>query len=291
MIYELIAIIAPVFVCAAIGFGWSRLGRPYDAEFVTALVTNIGAPCLVFSTLSSVEIDVEAFGAMAGVAALTLAATAAAGIVVLRVAGLSMRTFLPSLMFPNVGNMGLPLCLLAFGETGLVLAIAYFTVCSVGQMTLGAGMAAGATSVREVMRVPVIYAVLLALPFMIWNADPPDWLANTTRLLGGILIPLMLISLGISLAKLRVRSLKRSLALSLARLVFGFAVGVGVAEAFGLEGIARGVVILQSTMPTAVFNYLFSLRYGREHEEVAGIVMISTTLSFATLPLLLWFVL
>ena len=218
MIYELLAIIAPVFVCAAIGYGWSRLGRPFDAEFVTTLVTNIGAPCLVFSTLSSVEIDVEAFGAMAGVAAFTVAATTAAGIVVLRVAGLSMRTFLPSLMFPNVGNMGMPLCLLAFGETGLALAIAYLTVCSVGQMTLGAGMAAGATSVRQVMQVPVIYAVLLALPFMIWNADPPVWLANTTRLLGGILIPLMLISLGISLAKLRVGSLKRSLALSLVRL-------------------------------------------------------------------------
>jgi len=291
MIYELIAIIAPVFVCAAIGCGWSRIGPPYDAEFVTALVTNIGAPCLVFSTLSSVEIDVEAFGAMAGVATLTVAVTAAAGIVVLWATGLSMRTFLPSLMFPNVGNMGLPLCMLAFGETGLALAIAYFTVCSVGQMTLGAGMAAGATSVQQVLQVPVIYAVLLALPFMIWNAHPPDWLANTTRLLGGILIPLMLISLGISLAKLRVGSLKRSFVLSLLRLVFGFAVGLGVAEAFDLEGVARGVLIVQSSMPTAVFNYLFSLRYWREPEEVAGMVMISTTLSFATLPLLLWFVL
>ena len=291
MIYELIAIIAPVFVCAAIGYGWARLGRPYDAEFVTALVANIGAPCLVFSTLSSVEIDVEAFGTMAGVSALAVAASAAAGFVVLRAAGLSVRTFLPSLMFPNVGNMGMPLCLFAFGETGLALAIAYFSVCAIGQMTLGAGIAAGAISARQVLRVPVIYAVLLALPFMMWSVDPPDWLANTTRLLGGILIPLMLISLGISLAKLRVGSLKRSLALSLARLVFGFAVGVGLAEAFGLEGIARGVLILQSTMPTAVFNYLFSLRYGREPEEVAGMVMISTTLSFATLPLLLWFVL
>ena len=291
MIYELIAIIAPVFLCAAIGYGWSRIGPPYDAEFVTALVTNIGAPCLVFSTLSNVEIDVKAFGAMAGVSVVTVAVTAAASMVLLRVAGLSMRTFLPSLMFPNVGNMGMPLCLLAFGETGLALGIAYFTVCSVGQMTLGAGMAAGATSVRQVMRIPVIYAVLLALPFMIWNVDPPVWLANTTRLLGGILIPLMLISLGISLAKLRVGSLKRSFALSSARLVFGIAVGIGVAEAFGLEGVARGVLILQSTMPTAVFNYLFSLRYGREPEEVAGMVIISTTLSFATLPLLLWFVL
>ena len=291
MIYELIAIIAPVFVCAALGYGWARLERPYDTEFVTTLVTNIGAPCLVFYTLSSVEINAETFGAMAGVSALAVAASAAAGIVVLRAARLSMRTFLPSLMFPNVGNMGMPLCLFAFGETGLALAIAYFAVCSIGQMTLGAGIAAGATSARQVLRVPVVYAVVLALPFMIWGVDPPDWLANTTRLLGGILIPLMLISLGVSLAKLRVGSLGRSSALSLARLVFGFAVGVGLAEAFGFEGTARGVLILQSSMPTAVFNYLFSLRYGREPEEVAGMVMISTVLSFATLPLLLWFVL
>ena len=291
MIYELIAIIAPVFVCAAIGFGWSRLGRPYDAEFVTALVTNIGAPCLVFSTLSSVEIDVEAFGAMAGVAALTLAATAAAGIVVLRVAGLSMRTFLPSLMFPNVGNMGLPLCLLAFGETGLALAIAYFTVCSVGQMTLGAGMAAGATSVREVMRGSrhICGAVGVAVHDLERRSaglagqhhaasgrHPDSADANFARYFAG------------QAARQKPEAQLGPVA---GTLVFGFAVGVGVAEAFGLEGIARGVVILQSTMPTAVFNYLFSLRYGREHEEVAGIVMISTTLSFATLPLLLWFVL
>ena len=64
-----------------------------------------------------------------------------------------------------------------------------------------------------------------------------------------------------------------------------------LAWAFGLEGVERGVVILQSAMPVAVFNYLFAAEYGADPEGVAGMVVISTVLSFLSLPLLLWYVL
>ena len=63
MIYELIAIIAPVFVCAALGYGWARLGRPYDTEFVTTLVTNIGAPCLEIHKIAAGRHFLPAFNA------------------------------------------------------------------------------------------------------------------------------------------------------------------------------------------------------------------------------------
>ena len=64
-----------------------------------------------------------------------------------------------------------------------------------------------------------------------------------------------------------------------------------MARMLGLEGTARGIVILQSSMPVAVFSYLFAVRYQRSPEEVAGTVVISTLLSFLSLPLLLWYVL
>jgi hypothetical protein len=83
----------------------------------------------------------------------------------------------------------------------------------------------------------------------------PGWLANTTDLIGGLTIPLMLFALGVSLARLQVGSLERSLALSLVRLLGGAALGFGIGWALGLSDAARGVLAIQSAMPVAVFNY------------------------------------
>jgi hypothetical protein len=291
MIVELVAIITPLFVCTGIGYLWARLDRPYDTDFVTTLVTNFATPCLIFTTLANARLDGQAISQMAGAALAALATFAVVGAAVLALARLPIRSFLPPLVFANTGNMGLPLCLLAFGEHGLALAIVYFTVGSVAMFTLGVGLTSGASSVRQLLRVPMLYAVVLALPFLLGGVQPPAWLDNTTRLIGGMMVPLMIITLGISLARLRVGGMKRSLALAVLRLGMGLAVGVGLADVLGLEGTARGVLVIQAAMPAAVFNYLFALRYERSPEEVAGMVVASTLLSFLTLPLLMWSVL
>ncbi len=291
MIGGLVDIVAPVFICAAIGFVWVRLKRPYDTALVTRLVSDLGAPCLVLSTLIDVKLESSTFAIMAAAAVAAMAASAVIGGLILKMGGVSIRTFLPSLVFGNCGNMGLPLCLLAFGQPGLALAIVFFSMTAVGMFTFGVAVSAGSISMRELTRIPILYAVILALGFIITGYQAPAWFANTTRIVGGMTVPLMLITLGVSLAGLRVESLGRSVSMSLLRLVMGFATGVAVAAIFGLEGPARGVLILQSAMPVAVFNYLFAQRYRRSPEEVAGVVVISTAVSFLTLPLLLMFVL
>jgi hypothetical protein len=187
--------------------------------------------------------------------------------------------------------MGLPLCLLAFGEQGLALAISYFAINVVLMFSFGVAVAAGAASWRKLTRLPVIYAVAAALAFLYTGTTPPEWVSSTTRILGGLTIPLMLITLGVSLAGLGIQSLPRSFALSVLRLVSGFAIGWVTAEIFGMEGAARGVLILQCAMPVAVFNYLFALQYNNQPEEVAGTVVLSTALSFLSLPVLLWYIL
>ncbi len=287
MIADLFAIIAPVFLCAALGFVWVKMRRPYDTEFVTTLVTNFGTPCLVFSTLTGLEVTAAAFAEIAYGAVAAIVSFFIIGNICLKLARLPYHSFLPSLMFPNAGNMGLPLCLFAFGEPGLALGISYFTITSVLQFTVGAGIAAGSASIARLLKTPMIYSVVFGLAAMIGELSVPRWIGNTMELIGGVTIPLMLITLGVSLARLRVASIGRSAALSVLRLAMGLAVGYGLSYAFGMEGIARGVFILQCSMPVAVFNYLFAQRYKRAPEEVAGMVLISTTLSFATLPLLL----
>lgn len=291
MLSELFSIVAPVFVCAGIGYGWTRFGGAFETEFVTTLVTNITAPCLVFYTLATLKVDAAAFATMAGAAVAALIICGLVSSAVLKLAGLPLRSYLPPLMWPNSGNMGLPLNFLAFGDAGLGLALAVFCVNSSTHFTAGVAIVSGHVSVRRLAQVPVLYAVAAAAVFMVSGTPAPAWLANTTRLLGGITIPMMLIALGVSLGRLGVRRLPVSLGLAVLRLALGFGVGVTLAWLLGLEEPARGVLIIQASMPAAVFNYLFAQRYGRSPEEVAGIVVLSTALSFATLPLLLWFVL
>jgi predicted permease len=291
MLYQLFSVIAPVFVCAVIGYVWKRQGRPYDTSLVTTLVTNIGTPCLVFFTLVDTKLQVDAFFTMGAATAASMVVFYAVYFTFLKAMKLSQKAFLSALAYGNVGNMGLPLCLLAFGDAGLALAIAFFTVNVILLFTIGVAVPAGATSPGQLLRLPILYGAAAALAFIATGTPVPDFVVNTTRILGGLTVPLMLITLGVSLAGLGVKSIPRAMLLSVMRLGVGFLVGWGMAEVFGFEGVERGVLILQCAMPVAVFNYLFAERYGNQPEEVAGLVVISTVMSFATLPFLLAFVL
>lgn len=287
----LLNIIAPVVITAGLGFYWAKSGRSFSTETVTGLVTNIGAPLLIFTTLDNLDMQLTAFFGFAMIAAIAAASFSLIGFAILVVLKLNIRDYLPGLMFPNTGNMGIPLCYFAFGEPGLALAIAVFTVFSMTQFTFGVWLSSGTNSVLHLAKTPLIYAVAIALITKSFGIEIPQWITNTTGLLGSLTIPLMLLALGVSLASLSVRHIKLATGLSLLRLGMGFAVGYGLALLFNLEGVERGVIILECSMPVAVFNYLFSLRYKRAHSHVAGMVLISTLLSFVTLPALLLFIL
>ena len=288
---QIAAIIAPIFICSGLGFGWARLRRPFDTGFVTSLITVVGTPCLVASTLTRLHVSPVAMGEIAGAAALVFAGAAATGMIALRAMRLPLHSYLPAVMFPNAGNMGLPLCLFAFGDRGLALAIVYFALASTLQFTAGATIAAGRLNLGRLLSMPLLYALAVSFVFLATGTPVPPWLANTIQLIGGLTIPLMLIALGVSLARLRISSFRRSVVLSMLRIGGGAAIGAGVGWALGLDGTARGVLVIQSAMPVAVFNYLFAQLYKRAPEEVAGMIVLSTLLSFATLPVLLLLVL
>lgn len=283
-----VPVLAPVLLVAAIGYGWARAGRPFDTQTVTSLSLHVGGPMLVLDSLVSARITADALGAMAVAALVALGGSALVGAVVLRVLRLPASAFLPSMIFGNTGNMALPLCLFAFGEEGLALGVGYFTVVIVIQFSATTLIAAERPRWREVFLNPMLLAALVALGVTLSGSSLPVWLANTVHLLAGLTIPLMLLALGVSLARLHVGSLGRSLFLGGLKVALGFALGLVTVWALDLEGVARGVVLIQTTMPVAVFNYLFAAKYDRRPAEVAGVVVMSTVVSFATLPLLLW---
>lgn len=291
MLSELFAVIAPIFICAGLGYGWARRGIDYPVEFVTRLVMNIGAPCLIVSSFSKAGIDIGRMAQVSVAVLVIFLIMLVLGGILVRVMRLKASTFLPSLLFPNIGNMGLPLCLFAFGQTGLALGLTVFLVIFTLQMSLGILLVAGRGNLGSLLMQPVLWATAIAVMLVVNGSSLPAWLDNTTSILGGVTIPLMLITLGVSLAQLKIAEWKYSVLFSMLRVLGGFGLAVLVAWLFGLEGTERGVLILQSSMPVAVFNYLLALRYRREPGEVAGMVVLSTLLAFVLLPFIVSFVL
>jgi predicted permease len=283
----ILAAVVPVLILVLIGYGIARAGKPFDAKTVTFLVGTVGTPVLVFTNLAKSDLTGEAIGAMMLATMLAAASFLVIGAVVLKAAGLSLRTFLPSLSFPNNGNLGLPLALYAFGQDGLNYAIAFFAVISVCNHTIGQSISAGRGHWRAVVNSPIVYAALLGLfwAFVAWPL--PVWADNTLTLLSGLTIPLLLIMLGTSLAKIPVTSFPRATLLSVVRLTVGTAVGFGLADLLGFTGAERGAFILQCAMPVAVYNYVYSQIYNTGPGEVASLVVISTVMSVVTIPLLL----
>jgi predicted permease len=291
LLQQLAAIILPVLVVPAIGFIWARSGNAFDNRFVTQLVTNIGTPALAADALTRIRVETGALIEMAGFTALCFAGFLILGLAVLKAMRLPNHSYLPALIFPNTGNMGLPLALFAFGDEGLAFAVVFFAISITAQFTIGMSLASGSFSIGRLLRMPLIYAVIFALIVLSFGWQLPAYIGNTLQLLGGVTIPLMLLALGVSLAQLRVTRLPRNLLLSMVRLGGGALIGFAIGHFVGASDLATGVLVIQSTMPVAVFNYLFAQYYNREPADVASMVVITTALSFVTLPLLLYFVL
>lgn len=288
---ELSAVILPVMILAAIGFYLHKTGQSFDSKQLTPLIVNFGTPCLVIHALLNVDIKFSDLGMMAAISIFMQALFGIIGYMMLKSLKWRIPTYLPVIMLPNNGNLGLPLCLFAFGQEGMALGVAYFAVLPLSQFTIGQAIAAGQANFGKVFKSPMIWGLLIAMILIEADIDLPDWTMNTMQLTGQFTIPLMLVTLGISLAQLKVRSLPRATFIGFFRVFGGIAAGFFVVWALDLDGVARGVVLIQSAMPSAVFNYLFANLYDNQPEEVAGVIVVSTLICFATLPFLLPWVL
>jgi malate permease and related proteins len=284
-------IVAPVFLLAAVGFIWVRCGIEYRMMFVTQMAMTLSLPCLVFVSLMKTEIEPAA---LAGLSLASVAAYGTVTVVILllvKALRLDRQTFGAPLIFGNTGNLGLPLALFAFGETGLGYAIVVFSIMAIWSFTFGIWLVAGAGSLGKVLREPLVGATLLGALFLWQGWQTPVFLTNTLELIGQMVIPLMLITLGVAVARLHPGGMLRASLLSLVKLVVCVGIAWAVGKAFDLDPVAFGVLVLQVATPVAVTSYMLAEKYGAKSEEVAGLVVASTLLSVAALPLLLALVL
>ena len=283
-------ITAPVFILAAVGYGWVKLGFEYRVEFVTRLAMTLAVPCLIFVALMTADIDPQALGSLslASFTAYGLVSIVFLGIVKLR--KLDTSTYLAPLVFGNTGNLGLPLAMFAFGEEGLSYAVVVFAVMAILSFTIGVWVVAGGGSPIRVIKEPVVAATFLGALFLWQGWQTPIFLTNALELIGQMAIPIMLITLGVAIARLETNDMGRAVWLSAIKVVVSAGAAWTAARWFGLAPIPSAVLIVQLATPVAVTSYLLAEKYGHEAQPVAGLVVASTLLCVISLPLILAFV-
>lgn len=286
-----IQITAPVFLLAAIGFTWVRLGFEYKLEFVTRLAMTISLPALVFVALMNTEIEPESLARLSVASLIAYAGIGAALFALIRIMRLDSRTFLAPLIFGNTGNLGLPLALFAFGEAGFSYALVPFAVMMLLSFSIGIWMIAGRGSLGRIIREPLMGALFLGVLFLWQGWKTPIFLTNTLDLLGQIAIPVMLITLGVAVARLQPKQVRLAIILSVIKFAVCVAIGLGVGLWFGLASLPLAVLTLQLATPVAVTSYLLAEKFGADAQSVAGMVVVSTLLSVVGLPLILAFAL
>jgi predicted permease len=282
--------VAPVFLLGAIGFVWVRLGFEYRIQFVTQLSMTLAVPCLIFVALMETEVDPQALTAISLAAIVAYAAITVAFWALVRLLRLEVRTYLAPLIFGNTGNIGLPLALFAFGDEGLGFAVVVFAIMAVWSFTYGVWIVAGGGSLLKVVREPLVAATLAGLLFLWQDWQTPAFLTNTLRLVGQLAIPLMLITLGVAVARLTPGGMGRAVWLSALKAAVCVAIAWGAGTWFELDPVPFAVLVLQVATPVAVTSYLLAEKYGADSDGVAGLVVASTLLSVGYIPVLLAFV-
>lgn len=289
LLIKVLSIVAPVFLVAGTGFLWFKSGRDYPIEFISRFVTQISLPALTFTILAGAELKPSAVTTILLAALLAYLVNWAVFHKICGYFALERRTHLAPMIFGNTGNMGLPLCFYAFGQLGLELAIVVFAVTSILAFTLGIALISGRANVLRIFRDPVLWATGFGFLCLYNDVDVPLWLMNFLDLLGQLAIPLVLLTLGVSIAQLPIRQLASIFPISALKIGVSFLVAFGISALIGLDTLARNILILQMSTPVGVSSYILALGYDVDADRVARLVLGSTLISIISFPLLLAF--
>jgi len=285
----IIEVVFPVFAIMALGWALARLKR-LDTPTISEILVNVTSPCLVFTSIAKREIVPSDWLIMGGAAVVIVLSGGALMLLYQRQNGLQMRGLLLPAMFMNSGNMALPFALLAFGKAGFDKAIIFMVVVSIMNASLGVSIAKGKGGLREMFRLPLIYAACAGLAATIFGIELPKFLMTPIEMLSDVAIPLMILNLGIQLRLLRVSDVRHALVAVGIRMGGGFIIAAIFVTVLGVTGVARNIIFLDSLMPPAVFNVVLAQKYGANPDAVASAIVLGTLLSVVVTPVYLAFV-
>ena len=291
---KLFEVVFPVFFVIGIGYYLGKNNPKIDTKFITNFAANIGTPAMVIYAVTSTGINFEIFRDYFWYYLLAIISFALVGVINLYlIKTKDIIRELPPLIFPNTGNMGLPICMFAYGSQGLGVSASITSLIILMHFTVGVFLADRKFNLDVIIKNPPFYAIIFSAIVLFYEIKMPVFVINTTEWLMYTTIFLILMSLGIALTRLKVFSFNKALISSFTRMFMGPLIGIGLILLFDLKGFAAGVLLIQCSMPSAVLNYLVGSMYSPKKvvDSVASTIVVSTIMSFITIPIVVYFAL
>jgi malate permease and related proteins len=287
MFSKIVSITLPIFTLVLVGFLYGRRVKP-DLGGANKLIVDIALPVLIFISLSSKLFDPLAalLFTAASIALIVLSGLIAWPLA--KFSGATVQAFLPCAMFTNVGPIGIPLIALAYGPEGMATAVVLLVISNVLHFTLGAGVMSGKVDWRMVYANPLVWATVLGVASSQFQLTLPQWVETSCTMIGSVLVPMMLMSLGVRLASSQVADAWVGARSGVLILIIRIAAALLALWLIPLQGLERGALILFACLPPAVFNYMLADKFQVEPNKVASTVIVGHLMSLAFLPLGIW---
>lgn len=291
----LLNVLGPVVAIVAIGgLIAPRLGL--DATTLSKVAYWILGPAFVFNIFSTTTLEAETAIKLVIAGIASVAAAATAGAILAPAVGLrgpAVSATVMSSAYGNVGNAGLAICVFALGEDALDQAgVLMVTIMFFGTLlAVWLGTRQTQSSIQAALRAlmsPMVAAGIFGFIVNTIGLDTPTVVDRAISTIASGLIPTMLLTLGLQLATTgSLRVMKSTGVVTIAKLMVAPLAGWAVAELLGLAGDDRGVVVLQSAMPPAVFCMVLAIEHDLEADRTTNDVVAVTIASLPTLAVAL----
>ena len=290
---KLFEVLFPVFFIVGIGYFLGKKNPECDTSFITTYAGNFGTPALVIFALTAGSVTFEVFKEFFFYALILLSAFGIIGLIFLIIMKKDYIRELPTFILPNTGNMGIPICLFAYGEMGMGIAAAISSLVVLLHFTLNIFLAKRAFDFQTIFKSPAFYAIIITVLFLYFEQPVPQFVMNTVMLLAYGMIVMILMSLGVALTQMKVFSFKDAVITSTGRVILGPIIGFILIKIFGLTGVSAGVILIQSSMPSAILCYLVASMYSPKIivDNISSTIVVSTIMSLVTIPITLFFAL
>ena len=287
---KLFEVLFPVFFIVGIGYFIGKKNPNLDTSFITDYSANFGTPALVIFALTSSGVTFAVFAEYFIYSLVAITCFALTGVIFLIIQKKDYIRELPPFFLPNTGNMGIPICLFAYGSMGMGVAAAISSIVVLLHFTLNIFLASKKFDFNIIIKSPSFYAILITILLLYFKIETPTFVLNTVMLLAYAMIVMILMSLGVALTKLKVFSFKNALISSIGRVIIGPIIGFALIKVFNLSGFAAGVLLIQASMPSAILTYLIASMYSPKEivDNISSMIVISTLMSLITVPIIVF---
>ncbi|MFW2606421.1 AEC family transporter [Aliarcobacter butzleri] len=278
----------PIIILIIIGYYWKKKELPFDKDMISSLIMNLGTPALLIASINNKDLTSENIITILIYGTIIIAICTILTIAYLKFENKPIRPFLQSFIFPNTGGLGIPIVYVLLGQTAFVYAITFSVLINIYHFTIGLWLSNSSLNLKKALQTPVLYALVLALAFKGTNTQVPFIIEDVCKMLGGIVIPLLLIAFGSSLVGIKIGQNIKAVRMGVVRVILGFLVVYTIFYFGNFEPVLIYTLLIQYSMPIATTSYLFALRFNGPSDEIAVMTASSTIAILFLLPIIIY---